>query len=382
MNWKQAGDKVLYQLDESGYESYIVGGAVRDNCIGKKVDDIDITTNASINEIQSIFPRTIEVGIQHGTVLVPVHGLPVQVSTFKGASIEEDLSQRDFTINAMAQNRNGDVIDPFFGQLDLKNQVIRTIGGTNKPFIQDPLRLLRAIRFALQLQFTIEPTTQVYINEMSEHIKEPAKERVAAELEKISKCRLDGEKWKWLFSQEVIKHLPYLFPSKMVKKSLEMQELDVSISDEIMWWTFALYDRESNNVKQALNKYKRSNKLTKDVMEIQRKVTNFTLDSWTLLDLYDLGKHRLSIALKLVKLLNESDIDEGIWLDTYEQLPIKQKKDLDLSGKDILEKYPDLSGWRVGDVIQKVEQAVIYGLVKNEKSSIFNWLEREYKNER
>lgn len=377
MNWNQAGNKVLDQLEQAGFESYIVGGAVRDKFISKVADDVDIATRASIKEIQSIFRRTIEVGVQHGTILVLVSNFPVQVSTFKGESIEEDLLQRDFTINALAQNSEGEIIDPFQGREDLQKQLIRTIDASNKPFINDPLRLLRALRFALQLEFKIETKTQRTMNDLSKLIEQPSIERVVQELEKVSKCQINGEQWKWLFNQMVFNELPHLFQSVDLKQSLQNLDEAISFNDELTWWSFALYDTNPIEVKRALKIYKRSNKLKKDVMEIHEKVILFTHESWTLFDLYKLGEHRLTVALNLLSHLLDNGIDDSKWLDTYDQLQMKQKKDLNVTGNDILAQNPKLPGWRVGDLIKKAETAVVNGQIKNEKQIIMHWLERE-----
>jgi len=378
MNWNQAGNNVRDQLEEAGFESYIVGGAVRDKFIGKAVHDIDIATRASMIEIQSTFRRTVEVGVKHGTILVLIQGIPVQVSTFKGVSIEEDLAQRDFTINAIAENSLGKMIDPFQGVKDLQKKLIRTIDGSKTPFIRDPLRLLRALRFALQLQFKIETKTQRTMNDLAKLIEQPAIERVAQELEKVSKCQINGNQWKWLFDQTVFNELPLLFQSVNLKKSLQNLEGAISFNDELTWWSFALYDPNPVEVKRALKIYKRSNKLTKDVMEIHEKVILFIHESWTLLDLYKLGKHRLTVALNLLSHLLDNGIDDSKWLDTYEQLQIKQKKDLNLNGKDILKWKPELSGSVIGELIKKVEKAVVFEEIKNEKDTILYWLEREF----
>ncbi|WP_416149739.1 CCA tRNA nucleotidyltransferase [Salipaludibacillus sp. HK11] len=376
MNWKQAGDEVISQLEKAGYESYIVGGAVRDKWLDRIADDVDVSTRAKVKDIQSIFARTIEVGIQHGTVVVLIGRFPVQVSTFKGASIEEDLGQRDFTINALAETKNGKIIDPFQGMDDLKKQQIRTVTGTEKPFIDDPLRLLRALRFSLQLRFEIEPETQETMNTLSVLIKKSAKERIAAELEKISKCPLDGKQWRWLFNQAVFNQLPYLFNYERLRVSLQTQRKSVTFVDERTWWSFAVYSPNIEEVNKALRVYKRSNKLSKDVKEIQQKVTQFANKHWSLFDLYTLGCDRLSVALQLLSHLQD-EIDVAAWTNRYLQLPIKQKQELNISGRDILNKYPGISGSNIGKLICKVEHAVVSSELRNDKDVILRWLERE-----
>ncbi len=160
----------------SGYEAWLVGGAIRDMLSGKDASDFDIATNARPDEVSKLFNHVIETGIEHGTVTVLFMGEHVEVTTFRTesdysdgrhpdaiqytASIVEDLSRRDFTINAIALNlESGNIIDPFNGKKDIKKRVIQTVGKAEDRFSEDGLRPIRAIRFASQLNFTIEKNT-------------------------------------------------------------------------------------------------------------------------------------------------------------------------------------------------------------------------------
>ena len=163
-------------FENAGFKAYLVGGAVRDMLLGQKVSEFDLATNATPEQEMSIFKKVIPTGIEHGTVTVLFMGTPIEVTTFRieqGYSdsrhpdkisftddITEDLSRRDFTINAMAASLlDGKIIDPFDGQKDLKNKIIRTVGSATERFSEDGLRPIRAIRFASKLNFKIEEET-------------------------------------------------------------------------------------------------------------------------------------------------------------------------------------------------------------------------------
>ena len=163
-------------FENAGFKAYLVGGAVRDMLLGQKVSDFDLATNATPQQVMSIFKKVIPTGIEHGTVTVLFMGMAIEVTTFRieqGYSdsrhpdkisftddITEDLSRRDFTINAIAASLlDGKIIDPFDGQKDLKNKIIRTVGSATERFSEDGLRPIRAIRFASKLNFKIEEET-------------------------------------------------------------------------------------------------------------------------------------------------------------------------------------------------------------------------------
>jgi putative nucleotidyltransferase with HDIG domain len=169
--------KKMYRIfAAAGFESYLVGGAVRDMIMGKTPHDYDIATNADPRDVMKLFPRVIPTGIEHGTVTVLLMGYSIETTTFRtesgysdgrhpdnvkyAATIEEDLSRRDFTMNAVAVDiADGTVIDPFGGRRDIKAGLIRTVGNAHERFCEDGLRPVRALRFAAQLNFSIEKDT-------------------------------------------------------------------------------------------------------------------------------------------------------------------------------------------------------------------------------
>ena len=192
---------ILDKIEECGFEAFVVGGCVRDSIMARTPKDWDITTDALPEDIIAMFDRTIPTGIKHGTVTVLVGGQAYEVTTYRidgdyldsrrpesvefTRNIVDDLSRRDFTINAMAYSPSRGLVDRFSGLEDIKNKIIRCVGTPDLRFKEDALRIMRAIRFSAQLGFQIEESTQKYIEENSLRLHLISAERIHDELEKI-----------------------------------------------------------------------------------------------------------------------------------------------------------------------------------------------------
>ncbi|MCI2105367.1 MAG: tRNA nucleotidyltransferase [Intestinimonas sp.] len=188
-------------LRAAGYAAFPVGGCVRDLLLGRTPGDWDITTAAPPEAVMARFSRTVPTGIRHGTVTVLLDGMALEVTTFRREtgyadgrhpdhvifipSLEGDLARRDFTINAMALGADGQIIDPFGGQGDLATRRIRAVGEPALRFREDGLRILRAARFAAQLDFIIEPDTAAAMRALADRLEAVSGERICAELEKL-----------------------------------------------------------------------------------------------------------------------------------------------------------------------------------------------------
>ena len=192
---------ILHTLQEAGYEAYAVGGCIRDSLLGRRPDDWDITTSAKPQETKALFGKTIDTGIQHGTVTVIRHGRGYEVTTYRvdgeyedgrhpkevtfTASLKEDLRRRDFTVNAMAYNEEDGLVDLFGGRQDLEQKIIRCVGEANERFEEDALRIMRAVRFSAQLGFSIEERTKEAIRGHAERLRQVSAERIQVELTKL-----------------------------------------------------------------------------------------------------------------------------------------------------------------------------------------------------
>ncbi|HWT26582.1 MAG TPA: CCA tRNA nucleotidyltransferase [Mobilitalea sp.] len=194
-------NEIIEALIQQGFEAYAVGGCVRDMVLGREPEDWDITTSATPLEVKKIFRRTIDTGIQHGTVTVLSDKEHFEVTTYRldgiyednrhpkevsfTSSLKEDLKRRDFSINAMAYNEKEGFIDLFGGMEDLKNGLIRCVGSAQERFDEDALRILRAVRFSAQLGFDIEPETMNAIKSKVKHLDNISAERIRVELSKL-----------------------------------------------------------------------------------------------------------------------------------------------------------------------------------------------------
>lgn len=194
-------NRIITTLQKHGFEAYAVGGCVRDSFLGRVPGDWDITTSAAPEETKSLFARTFDTGIEHGTITVLLNGEGFEVTTYRidgkyednrhpskvqfTRSLSEDLLRRDFTINAMAYNEQDGLVDLFHGMEDLKKGVIRCVGNAEARFSEDALRILRAIRFSAQLGFEIEKETRQAIRKLAPNLSYISAERIQTELVKL-----------------------------------------------------------------------------------------------------------------------------------------------------------------------------------------------------
>lgn len=197
----QKVNSIIHTLQKHGHEAYAVGGCVRDSLLGRIPNDWDITTSAKPEEVKALFHRTIDTGIQHGTVTVMIEKEGFEVTTYRidgeytdsrhpkevifTPDLQEDLRRRDFTINAMAYNEEQGLVDCFGGREDLEKRIIRCVGNAEERFSEDALRILRALRFAAQLGCSVEADTMSAIRKLAPTLANISAERIQAELLKM-----------------------------------------------------------------------------------------------------------------------------------------------------------------------------------------------------
>ncbi|MCR4909098.1 MAG: HD domain-containing protein [Lachnospiraceae bacterium] len=190
--------KIIRILEEAGFEAFAVGGCVRDSLLGRTPHDWDITTSARPQEVKKLFRRTVDTGLQHGTVTVLMRGEALEVTTYRidgtysdarhpdsvtfTPELKEDLKRRDFTVNAMAYNGRCGLVDEFGGVKDIKEKRIRAVGEAEERFREDALRILRAFRFASELGFSIENKTRLAAGALAESLRQISAERIRSEL--------------------------------------------------------------------------------------------------------------------------------------------------------------------------------------------------------
>ncbi|MDQ0427575.1 tRNA nucleotidyltransferase (CCA-adding enzyme) [Planomicrobium stackebrandtii] len=368
--------KVIETLKEAGFQAYMVGGAVRDFQLGKIPQDVDVASSASPHQVKALFKRTVDTGIEHGTVLVLLDGEGIEVTTFRTdgsysdnrrpdsvefvQSLEEDLMRRDFTINAMAMTEQLDIIDPFGGKDDLKKQIIRAVGDPDQRFQEDALRMLRAVRFSGQLDFVIEENTVHSIQRHAPLIRTIAVERLKAELDKIFANPNTQKSMAYLKTSNLTAFLPagFLFETDWT--------LYHPTGKSVYGWFYLLH--KQNQPFSEVRDYRFSNE-EKRLIEKSLELAKLEFwDQWTFyqysIDQLEMASHARS------KMLDPAAAKK--------RLPIQSKSDLAASGLDLMRWSGDRSGPWLKTWLEKLEKKIVYGELENDKELIKDWFLHEY----
>ena len=271
--------KILAKLFEAGESAYVVGGSLRDMILGNEPHDFDVATSAEPDRVCEIFSdmRTIKTGIAHGTVTVLSDGFPIEITTFRvdgeyldmrrpqsvkfTRRIEDDLSRRDFTVNAMAYNERDGLVDLFCGSEDIKKGIIRTVGDPECRFSEDALRILRAFRFSAKLGFEIEQNTLLAAKKLRDKLSYIAKERIFSELSGIVVAKNARGALELMIDSGVIKYtLCEYSPSA---RALEL--LSVAEPDLVLRYAVFFSDSNGETVRRELSALKSPTKLKNSV---------------------------------------------------------------------------------------------------------------------
>ncbi len=383
----KAGVKVINQLEQAGYEAVFVGGAVRDHLLGKRATDIDIATSAEPSEVKEVFATTIDIGIEHGTILVLVDEEPIEVTTYRTGeiraqlntvkSLREDLRRRDFTINALAMTKEGQFVDFFDGREDLKKRLIRAVESPKERFEEDALRMLRAVRFASVLDFTIEKETFETMKKYAYELQPVAIERIKVEMDKMFLGNNPLKGFKLLVESGLNQALP-LFPSEFC----QLEDLLPFEFTKEGWTIFMLLGRFTAS--EVGNAYKLSNDEKRFLSHVEKAYTIRLKKIFTIDDIYFYDAMILYIVEKFYIAMN--NLKKDVSIETFERekekLPIQSLKDLKVSGQDLL-KWANVRGGRwVGEWMQKIEYAVLHGHCKNEIAIIKEWFINDFDSER
>lgn len=252
---------IYHRLQAHGYKAFLAGGCVRDALLGICANDLDFVTDASPDEIEALFEKTVNVGKAFGVIRVLIEGAEIEVATFRTdgdykdgrhpervhfSSPQEDAQRRDFTVNALFYDLNSkQVLDYVHGEEDLRNKVLRTVGQAEKRFQEDHLRLLRAARFVAQLDFQLDPTSFKALQEMSSLVKTVSGERLRDEMFKLLKAKAVP---RGLQVMEVSGLMACLFPFRLknnLKSNLNNNSWQGSFGATELWQYFALFFREA-----------------------------------------------------------------------------------------------------------------------------------------
>ena len=373
---------VMQQLVDAGYEAYFVGGSVRDMLLHKPISDVDIATSATPQEVKEIFSHTVDVGIEHGTVMVIHHKEGYEVTTFRTEegyedfrhpdkvtfvrSLEEDLKRRDFTINALAIGIDDQLMDFFDGIGDLERQCLRCVGDAKERFNEDALRMFRAVRFVGQLGFQIEEKTKNAISLLKMNLSKVAVERMKVEFEKMIQSSYRKDALKLFVETGLYKACP-LFDGKedILLKLAEFPLKEMSVLQA--WILFVdelnLSDKE---VTHLLKSWKSSNEQIRDVLVGYKTYRARKEDEWNFFLAYACPYEVGCEVEQLLIARGNSTSMEGLEA-TYQSLPICSMNDIQLNGHDIIRILKlDKKGPIIGRVLKTVEKTILEQSIQND----------------
>ena len=374
---------ILTELDKNGHEGYIVGGCVRDYIMGIKPHDYDITTSALPHEVKQIFSHTIDTGIKHGTVTIMIDKIGYEITTYRidgeykdnrhpeqvifTNKLIGDLARRDFTVNAIAYNNKNGYVDAFNGIKDIQSMIIRGVGDPNIRFQEDALRMMRAIRFSAQLNFSIEDNTLLAIKENAELIKNISSERIREEFFKLLMSR-HNEKLSLLIQSGLAEYiLPELLKTKADFENINLMSSDISIRLAYLF----------NNIEPAIIKamLKRLHTDNKTITKVTKLIE---YNKYKITDNYSIRKLISHIdiltpaLIEVLAVINNKDMSQELTI--YESLKNDccKLEQINLNGKDLTR--IGIKGKDIGNYLDMALDLVLHYPDKNKRSILINYI--------
>ncbi len=376
----QAAIPILKRIEDAGFEAYFVGGCVRDALLGLPIHDVDIATSAYPEEVKGLFRRTVDTGIQHGTVMVMDHGTGYEVTTFRTEtgyqdfrrpdqvtfvrSLKQDQLRRDFTINALAARHDGEIIDNFAGLADLDVHVLRAVGNAQDRFHEDALRMMRAVRFESQLGFRLEANTAAALRDNAALLQHIAVERIATEFGRLLLGINRRAGLTSMIDAGLHTYCPMLAGTEPQLRTLATLP-DRQLPDEASAWTLltAVLDVP---VQTFLKAWKQPNELTSVVARAVALLLKVLVDDVTPADLYLAGQAGVTAAATAATYL-QTTVDVASWQVRYAALPIHDARELALTGKMLMDSGMK-PGPALGRILAAVRDQVIAGALPNDAS--------------
>ncbi|ANY11016.1 CCA tRNA nucleotidyltransferase [Leuconostoc lactis] len=379
-----AAQPVLQRLEAAGFEAYFVGGAVRDMLLQKPIHDVDIASAAFPEEVKKQFDKTVDTGIQHGTVMVLDHGLGYEITTFRTEStytdfrrpdtvtfvrsLSEDLQRRDFTINALAMTYDGEIVDLFDGLADLSAGVIRAVGEAEVRFTEDALRMMRALRFSAQLGFQIAPDTRAALQRLAPNLAKIAVERIRVEFEKLLMGQQAAASLAMAIEDGIVTYLPGQLDQWQFDAIMTDLEAQQPATIPVVW--AHLLTRSTLN-ESEMTTFMRTWKTSRDLIKMATAVVPVARhivrrDLWTLYQIYDY-RDVLMHVLRLIR------TDDAVIADVdamFAALPIHHTRELRVAGGQLIAEQIVQPGPQMGRILKQIERAVVTGQVVNQPAAL------------
>lgn len=381
---------IISELNKNGYEGYIVGGCVRDYLMGIPPHDYDITTSALPEEVKAIFPHTVDTGIEHGTVTVIIDKIGYELTTYRidgeykdnrhpeqvifTDKLAGDLSRRDFTVNAIAYNDQRGYVDMFGGMEDIKKAIIKGVGEPSKRFQEDALRMMRALRFSAQLNFSIEENTMLALKENAQLIKNISIERIREEFFKLI-ISDHNERLDLLYESGM---LPYFLPelAKIIEdNSISYTTINTLSKDICVRLAYVFHTLDSDNVKKILHNFRTDNKTNKITSQLVKYIDFEITDKYSLRKLISIlgenTEHEIEI-MGAVKCIDTSKAKK-MYSEIISAGDCCNLKSLAINGNDLRELGID-HGKEVGEYLAKALDFVLKNPHNNQREKIMAFL--------
>lgn len=377
---------ILETIEKAGYEAYFVGGSVRDTMLSKPIHDVDIATSAYPEEIKKIFKRTVDTGIEHGTVMILDHGTGYETTTFRTEStytdfrrpdevkfvrsLDEDLKRRDFTVNALALTKDGEVIDLFGGVQDMSAQILRAVGKPEERFHEDALRMMRAVRFAAQLDFKIDDATQKAIAENAPLLANIAVERTNVEFTKLMQGTSASYGLIEMIKSGLVNFMPGLANTDQDLAAYAELLQNAQPTDDNQAWSLLSFELglSPKDTGEFLKLWKQPNDMiqtAKSVITLMNKLRLGDVSDW---DLYQ-TQDAITTALATIRLSEVTANVEDLSV-RYQALPIKHKKELAINGGELMKSLHLTPGPLFGKILADLEHLVVIGEQVNDKAAL------------
>ena len=393
----KAAQKAVQLLNDAGYEAYLVGGCVRDDMLGILPHDYDICTSALPREMQQVFAghRTIETGLKHGTLTVLMDGEPLEITTYRldgeyldnrhprevtfTRSLENDLSRRDFTVNAMAFHPEKGLVDLFGGREDCGKKIIRCVGDAATRFTEDALRILRAFRFAARFRFAMEEQTAGAIFDKQQLLKNISAERIASELNGLLQAQ---------GAPEILRRFREVFftavPGLRMPEETWCRALTVlSCCEKALpvLWSALLHPLGAEQAKAVLQFLKMPNALQEDVHALLSHPELPLSEEKMQYALMVMGKERIFLLLSLRQALDSAECSGNEREMTGRYAVLRQKAEVLLSAgacytlSGLAVKGNDLAalgiqGKAIGETLHSLLEKVVLGEAENDRNRL------------
>ncbi len=356
--------KILEKIEQTGFEAYIVGGFARDNYIGRNSTDVDICTNATPKELKNIFQGSMLPKEQYGSVAVIYKKIRFDITTYRKDikyennrlpveikyinNLADDLKRRDFTMNTLCIDKEGNYIDLLNARADIDKKIIRTVGNAKEKLNEDSLRILRAIRFATILDFELDEELKQAIKEFGYLLKKLSYYRKKEELDKI-------------FSSINVKRGIQLLLEFNLDKYLDLNNLDkiIIVSSPLAIWSQL----------DVLNTYTFSNIEKYSIETINELKNNMSFDNY---QLYTYGLYSTSLIAEI------NNMDKALLTKRYMNLPIKNKRDIVIDGNEICNILSIKPSPIIKEIIEDLEKKIIHGQLENNKIVLTEYIKKNY----